>query len=185
MNTLFTFPHKNPKYMNLCELKKTCTYLCIQHNNIKKNDLIVILNNYYLDKELSHHRIQINFHDEFYYINTYCKYYKSLIKTYDDEYREVYKLTHINGKMSYTVRYSKLKNEWEMEVNGIKPLSIGVDLKFRTELDRLRNITLYLELKYIYMNFYFQELLIKDVFNYIMNHYKNIISLPSECYTIL
>jgi hypothetical protein len=53
MNTLFTFPRKNPKYSNLDELKKTCTYLNIQHNNIKKKDLIIILNNYYLDDEIS------------------------------------------------------------------------------------------------------------------------------------
>lgn len=195
MNTLFTFPRKNPKYSNLDELKKTCIYLGvvnsydIQHNNIKKNDLIVILNNYYhkYDDELLPFRIQINFQNKFYYPNSYSKYYKSFIKTYDDEYTEVYKLTHINGKMSYTVRYSKLHNEWEMETNWkVQKNTELIITKNELEVfNRLRNITLYLELKHIYMNFYLQEVFIKDVFNYIMIHYKNIISLPPQCYTIL
>lgn len=188
MNTLFTFPRKNPKYCNLEELKKTCIYLDIQHNNIKKNDLIVILNHYYdkYDDELLPYRIQINFRNEFYYPHSYSKYYKSFIKTYDDDYGEVYKLTHINGKMSFIVRYSKLKNEWGMETNWkVQNNTERIIKETLKEFNRLRNITLYLELKHIYMNFYLQELLIKDIFNYIMNYYKNILSLPSQCYTIL
>lgn len=188
MNTLFTFPRKNPKYSNMDELKKTCTYLGIQHQNIKKNDLIVILNNFYhkYDDELLPYRIQINFQNQFYYPNTYSYQFISFIKTYDDIYREVYKLTSYNGRNSYIVRYSKLKNEWKMETNWKVQEDKEVNLKLKKEeLDRLRNITKYLELQHIYMNFYLQDFLIKDVFVYMMNHYKNILSLPSHCYTII
>ena len=101
MDTLFTFPRKNPKYSNMNELKKTCTYLGINHDNKNKTDLITVLDGYYskYNSELLPSRIEINFQGKSYYVNTHY-YYKSFIKTYDDVYREVYKLTCYNGRCS-------------------------------------------------------------------------------------
>ena len=97
MDTLFTFPLKNPKYSNINELRKTCTYLGILTENKNKTDLVRLVNDCY-----SKYRIEINFQGKSYYVNT--KYhYKSFIKTYDDVYREVYKLTYYNGRSSYIV----------------------------------------------------------------------------------
>jgi len=188
MDILFTFPRKNPKYSNINELVKTCIFLDIPYKNTNKTQLINILNNYYkkYEYDLLPNRIQINFQNKYYYINTYITSYKSLIKTYDDIYREVYILTNYNGRFSYIVRYSKLERKWEMETNFKVQPDSEVELKIKEkELNRLRNISLYLELHHIFINLYLQDFIIKDIFMYIMNIYKEYCELPSKCYKIL
>ena len=111
MDIVFTFPLKNPKYCTLNELQKTCTYL-----NSKINEKHIDKFSYpktkqeYIDRTSScynkygniilPYRMQINFQNKYYYINRINSSFRSLIKTYDDELREVYKLTMYNGRFS-------------------------------------------------------------------------------------
>ncbi len=144
LTTLFTFPLKNPKYSVKSELKKTCDYLGIQCHNTNKSHLISILNGYYNHQYLPG-RIKI----DCYYVNS-SHYYKKFIKTYDDYFREVYELD------SMIIRYSKIKKEWD------------VSKRLRTqyhyeELNRLRNIYLYLDFQQLFMNFYLQDILINKI----------------------
>ncbi len=125
MDTVFTFPLKNPKYCSSKELHKTYIYL----NTIKllnlpdqcknKQEYIDIISPYYnkYGNDELHYRIQINFQQEYYYINRLKCSFKSFIKTYDDELQEVYKLTNYNGRGSYTVKYCKLFKIWENDTN--------------------------------------------------------------------
>lgn len=182
MDTIFTFPRKKPQYLNISQLKKTCTFLDISHQDNKKQ-LIKNVNNCYMDGYLLH-RIEIHFKQD-YYISTLHRYYKSFIKTYEDVNREDYILTSTNGKLSYNVRYDKIKHQWDVETNFKVQKNTKVIFGIEKELPRLRSIIGYLELQYIYMIFYHQTILIKDVFNYIMYHYKTILQLPHQCYRIL
>jgi hypothetical protein len=177
MDTLYTFPYKNPKNCNLHESKEICTSLKITvpiESRIRKFDLILLINDYWWHMPLAYKRIQINHQNTFYYAASINNIYKSFIKTYDDSLREVYKLTHI--RKSYTIRYCKSNKKWTIETI----------LKIKPEyLDRLRNIMLYLELQHIFMNFYNQNLMINDIFIYFINFYRQYLSIPIESYIII
>ena len=149
MDTLFTFPLKNPKYNTIKELQKTCLYLEIPYH--KKPELINTINSYYekYGNLRLPYRIQINFQNQYYYVNR-SHTFKSFIKTYDDVYREVYKLTSVDGKLSYIVRYCKIDKKWEFETNfKVQKNSITYLIIPKEELNKLRNISLYLEVSKI------------------------------------
>lgn len=194
MDILFTLPYKNPNNCKLDELKETCTHLGICYEMcdhlgrpcpIKKIDLICLISDYWWKVPFAYKRIQINFHNKLYYVALINNNYKSFIKTYDDMYREVYKLT-CNTRKSFTIRYCKSNKEWTMETRFKVKSDYSIDLTIKPEyLDRLRNVILYLELQHIYINFYNQNLILKDVFIYMIHIYKQFFSLPSECYIII
>ena len=195
---VFTFPLKNPKYCTIKELQKTCTYLnskinvkylekfsSYQYNN--KQEYIDVLYPCYTKygNVLLPYRIQINFQNEYYYINRPKNSFRSLIKTYDDELREVYKLTTDNGRLSYTVRYCKIDKIWENETNFKVQEDRTLPLVIKEEeLNKLRNISLYFEVKHIFTHLYLTYLL-KDVIYYLIKYYINFLSLPPLIYNLL
>lgn len=117
MDILFTFPLKNPKYCTIKELQKTYSYLntkiILDHCKNKQEYIDRISPSYKkYGNNILPYRIQINFQNDYYYVNRLKSSFKSFIKTYDDELREVYKLTGDNGKLSYIVKsinYGKTK----------------------------------------------------------------------------
>ena len=165
--TLFTYPRKNPKYSKISELVKTTQYLGLQCHSKKKSDLSDLLQGYYKDLPL---RIHIEHNNISYYVNHNC-HYKKFLKTYDDQYREVYQLD------SSTIRYSKTKKEWD--------LPKFLRRNKRLDLTRLRNIYIFLEFEHLFMSLYLQDIIIKDIFTYMMTLYRNYVSLPPIIYKVL
>ncbi len=167
MDTLFTYQVKNPKYSSIKELKKTSTYLYIPHEGLSKQQMISNLKDVVLKP-----RVEINFQNTSYYIsvNNY-KCLKSVIKTYDDVYREVY----VVNKSKTIVRYDKSTRKWDTK----QPEFIMKDVKY------LRNVMLYLDFRHVFMNSRYLTLLIDDVRTYTLLQYKEYLSLPNKLYKIL
>ena len=99
------------------ELHKTCMYLSIKFNLFvyqckNKQEYIDTITPYCCKhgNNMLPYRIQINFQNEYYYINRPNPSFRSFIKKYNDELREVYKLTMYNGKMKVILKYKKIEH---------------------------------------------------------------------------
>ncbi len=174
MDILFTFPQKNPKYMNIKQLQKSYQAMDLSYKNKNKQEMVNFL---FLTYTSTNKRIQIKFHNEGSKIRFQQVYYvkslfrcRSILKIYDNNNKEIYRFDTI------VVSYNKIHKEWD---------SVWEKKEDKHELFRLRNIYLYLEFKHVFMNFYLQKHLVKDIFTYMMKLYKNYTYLPSKLYKIL
>jgi hypothetical protein len=169
---LFTSPLKYTKNSTIEELKYTCKYYGIDTTNKKKQELYNSLDgvNYI------HTQTKIKYNNLEYYINSSWP-YQSFIKTYDDIYRTVYQVCANRSKIQHTISYSKSTKKLEFDFKTIKSDYV------LNEIIKLKNIIGYLELKHIFTNFYFTDL-IKDIFLYMCYIYRNYIELPNINYII-
>ncbi len=173
MDIILTSPLTNTKYCTRDELKLMCQHLNISYKNNE--------NKQQLKEKLKHYnfpiRTQIKCCQHIYYIETNFK-YKSFGKSYDDMYREVYYYTYKTNSYQY-FRYCKSNNIWEYNNKPCKYLLLIENL------NRLRNIMYYIELLYIFMNFYNQEYFIKDIFYYIFTVNIKFYGLSPQIYKII
>jgi hypothetical protein len=193
MDTVFTFPYKNPKSQTISELYKNCVYLKSQGLNISteyknKKELIDRVVPFYCKHGLNDHlpgRIQFEFLNQDYFINTKHS-FKKLTKLSDINHVEKYHLLEQRGRLSYIVEYDNVYQTYVVICNFKTMLNEQVNLSyFHPILDKIRNVKKYLEVKHIYMNLCLIEDLIKDIVEYIVLQYKYITSTPSTNYIIL
>jgi hypothetical protein len=172
MDTIFTTQGiKNPNYCNVKELRKICTDNNIDVKNKKKWEMVSLLRHLHIP-----YQIKINCCGKYFYVVTDYIYYKSMIKTYDDLYREVYEISYNHCK-SKTLRYCKTKKE--LLLNNKKV----VNNHQVVELNRLRNMMMYLDLYHVYI---FNEcILIKDIFIHMMKLLIEFLEIPNTCYKII
>ncbi|HSW76666.1 MAG TPA: hypothetical protein VLG50_06460 [Candidatus Saccharimonadales bacterium] len=190
MDTILSFPRKNPKYCNMSELKKMCIYFSINVSTCtKKSEFITLLTPYYkkFDFDVFPQTVQIQVQNKYYYVPVSHFLYKQLDKTYDDVYREVYKLTGYNGRFSRIVKYSKKSKQWNCYTNYKVQEDREVNMNL-FDITRLRNVIVYLEFYHIYMMCLYllhHNHMIMDVFNYLVLCYKQYTDLPPIVYSII
>jgi hypothetical protein len=170
MKTVFTFPRKNPQYYNIKELRKTCYYLGLPHQNKNKQELIKLIMPYNLPN-----RVQIHYNHIFYYVNCQNQSIKSFIKINDD-LLTTYKLSFHKSKLSYLCFYDKKTNEWFTNTN-FKTKNYKTTIIDQKDLFHLQQGYLFIELIDIYVKYkllFINNIIIKDIFIHFNTIYKNV-----------
>ncbi len=111
--------------------------------------------------------INIHVNQKHYYLLSSNTHIKTFAKSYENRNKEVY---IVNNK---TITYIPFIDAWHKTYYN------------KDTINELRHIIFYIDFKSIFMNFYLQELLIKDVFIYIMTLYKLYKKLPNRIYSIV